>query len=73
MKNKIAKAGINQEILNKACETGGMDALSILLRENVEGKPRVTNNKKFHKYFIRIECFSMFPCTREILQRISSI
>ena len=46
MKNKIAKAGLHQEILKKACETGGMDALFILLRENVGGKPRVTNNKK---------------------------
>ena len=45
IKNKISKAGIDKSILEKACETG-LDALTILLWENVGGKRRVTNNKK---------------------------
>lgn len=46
MKSKISKAGIDINILKKACDTGGIEALTILLGENIEGKPRVTKNKK---------------------------
>lgn len=46
MINKISKTGINRSILEKACESGELDGLHILLGENVSGKPRVTNNKK---------------------------
>ena len=49
MKGRLSKAGITKIILEKACETGGIEGLTILLSENVGGKPRITNNKKVIK------------------------
>lgn len=49
MVNKISKAGIDKPILQKAVDTGGFEGLSLLLGENVDGKPRVTQNKKIIK------------------------
>ncbi|XP_046750455.1 uncharacterized protein LOC124413719 [Diprion similis] len=47
MKEKISKAGIDRSILVTACETGGMDALKILLSESINGKPRVCSRSQF--------------------------
>ena len=49
IKSAISKAGIDKSILKKASETGGIEALTILLAENINGKPRVTKNKKVIK------------------------
>lgn len=46
MVGKIIKAGIDINILQEACKTGGLDGLTILLGENVNNKPKVTLNKK---------------------------
>ncbi|XP_066583761.1 uncharacterized protein [Prorops nasuta] len=46
MKARLSKIGINEEHLRKACNIGGIQALTMLLGESVNGKPRVTNNKK---------------------------
>ncbi|XP_058796021.1 uncharacterized protein LOC131666934 [Phymastichus coffea] len=48
MKNKIAKAGIDKNILKKACENG-LEGVTMLLGMSVNGKPRVTMNKKIVK------------------------
>lgn len=45
IKLKLAKAGITRDKLVNACKMG-RDTLEILLRETVNGKPRVTSNKK---------------------------
>ena len=46
MKSKISKTGIDKSLWKNACDNGGIDGLTILLGENVDGKPRVTKNKK---------------------------
>lgn len=43
--NKMAECGITQQVLKLAFEKSGNQGLRSLLRENVNGKPRVTKNK----------------------------
>lgn len=49
MKRKIANAAIDLSILKEAFKTGDLKGLTILLGENVNGKPRVTNSKAIIK------------------------
>ena len=44
--NKIAKAGIDNNILKQTFHENGIDGIRILFSESVNGKPRVTTNKK---------------------------
>ncbi|KAJ8666657.1 hypothetical protein QAD02_008319 [Eretmocerus hayati] len=46
MKDKLAKAGIDKSILSKACESGGLKGLTILLAGSVGNKSRVTSTKR---------------------------
>lgn len=46
MKIKIAKAGIDAEMLKKAYAQDGDEGVRLLLREDVQGKPRVTKSMK---------------------------
>ena len=56
MKTRLAKIGISRNILCEAYQTGGYDGLSILLGEHVDGKPRVTCNKKLlMQYFYTLK------------------
>lgn len=43
--NKMAKAGLNKLILQKAFEKGGVKGIRGILGESVNGKPRITSNK----------------------------
>ena len=42
----MAKAGINKQILQETYRKSGLDGIRILFGENVDGKARVTTNKK---------------------------
>lgn len=44
--NKLAKAGINKQILQQTFKKNGQEGIHILFGESVNGKPRITTNKK---------------------------
>ena len=46
MRNRIAKANITMQILEKAYVDSGLEGIKILLGEDVRGKPRVTKSNK---------------------------
>lgn len=46
MLTKMAKAGVTIDSLKKSYSDGGEDAVTMLLGEDVNGRPRVTKNKK---------------------------
>ena len=46
MISKMAKSGINKCILEEAYKKSGEQGIRLLLGENIDGKPRVTTNKK---------------------------
>ncbi|KYM97853.1 DNA polymerase III polC-type [Cyphomyrmex costatus] len=50
MINKIAKAGLNKLMLQQAFEKGGCEGIRVILGESVNGKARVTTNKKEREY-----------------------
>ncbi|XP_066590805.1 uncharacterized protein [Prorops nasuta] len=56
MINKLAAAGINEDKMQQVYEIGGRDGVLNLLTENVDGRPRVTTNKKVVQKIL-----SLFP------------
>ncbi|XP_077265898.1 uncharacterized protein LOC143899465 isoform X1 [Temnothorax americanus] len=43
---RMSKAGINKSVLQQTYEKNGVDGLRILLSQSIDGKPRITNNKR---------------------------
>lgn len=52
----MAKNGINKTILEEAFNKSGEKGIRFLLGENINGKPRVTTNKK-----VLEKIYKLFP------------